>query len=67
MLISAIIHKILTQLTGWCKVQMIIPIEKLWTSNIVGDFFGSAVSLFSHTPIFKIVPITEVLVRTANS
>lgn len=29
MLISAIIHKILTQLTGWCKVQMIIPIEKL--------------------------------------
>lgn len=66
-LISAIIHKILTQLTGWCKVQMIIPIEKLWTSNIVGDFFGSAVSLFSHTPNFKIVPITEVLVRTANS
>lgn len=32
-LISAIIHKILTHLTGWCKVQMIIPIKKLWTSN----------------------------------
>lgn len=37
-LISAVTYEILTQLTGWCKVQLIIPIKKLWTSNIVGDF-----------------------------
>lgn len=47
-LISAIIHKILTQLTGWCKVQMIIPHQK--TLNLKYSWWFFWISSFFVLP-----------------